>query len=93
MDFGYFTLSDNHYENNARASNQLITDITASAARPYCFDETRVADLAGEQSLRLGRFLASELSLEGRFCPEKIRRVSLFSRNVQAAVDPPTSGT
>jgi alkanesulfonate monooxygenase SsuD/methylene tetrahydromethanopterin reductase-like flavin-dependent oxidoreductase (luciferase family) len=31
MDFGYFTLSDNHYENNARASNQFIVDITAEA--------------------------------------------------------------
>jgi len=31
MEFGYFTLSDNHYENNARSSNQLVADITAEA--------------------------------------------------------------
>src|SRR5438477_7954859 len=29
MDFGYFTLSDNHYENNTRSSNQFVADITA----------------------------------------------------------------
>src|SRR5262252_4558337 len=31
MDFGYFTLSDNHYENNSRTSNQFVGDITAEA--------------------------------------------------------------
>ena len=31
MDFGYFTLSDNHYENNDRSSNQFVADITAEA--------------------------------------------------------------
>jgi alkanesulfonate monooxygenase SsuD/methylene tetrahydromethanopterin reductase-like flavin-dependent oxidoreductase (luciferase family) len=31
MEFGYFTLSDNHYENNTRASNQLVADIVAEA--------------------------------------------------------------
>ena len=31
MEFGYFTLSDNHYENNTRAPNQLVDDITAEA--------------------------------------------------------------
>src|SRR5512135_840883 len=31
MDFGYFTLSDNHYENNTRTSNQFVADITAEA--------------------------------------------------------------
>ena len=31
MDFGYFTLSDNHYENNTRSPNQFIADITAEA--------------------------------------------------------------
>ena len=29
MEFGYFTLSDNHYGNNPRTANQLITDIVA----------------------------------------------------------------
>src|ERR1700734_2567329 len=31
MEFGYFTLSDNHYENNDRSSNQFAGDITAEA--------------------------------------------------------------
>src|SRR5436309_12985794 len=31
MDFGYFTLSDNHYENNTRDANQFVADITAEA--------------------------------------------------------------
>src|SRR5262252_1673799 len=31
MDFGYFTLSDNHYESNTRSANQFVADITAEA--------------------------------------------------------------
>jgi alkanesulfonate monooxygenase SsuD/methylene tetrahydromethanopterin reductase-like flavin-dependent oxidoreductase (luciferase family) len=31
MEFGYFTLSDNHYENNARSANQFVEDITNEA--------------------------------------------------------------
>ena len=31
MEFGYFTLSDNHYENNPREANQFVADITAEA--------------------------------------------------------------
>ena len=31
MEFGYFTLSDNHYENNTRDANQFVADITAEA--------------------------------------------------------------
>jgi alkanesulfonate monooxygenase SsuD/methylene tetrahydromethanopterin reductase-like flavin-dependent oxidoreductase (luciferase family) len=31
MEFGYFTLSDNHYENNSRSANQFVADITAEA--------------------------------------------------------------
>jgi alkanesulfonate monooxygenase SsuD/methylene tetrahydromethanopterin reductase-like flavin-dependent oxidoreductase (luciferase family) len=31
MDFGYFTLSDNHYANNTRSSNQFVADITTEA--------------------------------------------------------------
>jgi alkanesulfonate monooxygenase SsuD/methylene tetrahydromethanopterin reductase-like flavin-dependent oxidoreductase (luciferase family) len=29
MDFGYFTLSDNHYRDNPRSANQLVADILA----------------------------------------------------------------
>ena len=31
MEFGYFTLSDNHYDNNPRTANQLVADITEEA--------------------------------------------------------------
>ncbi|MPZ55063.1 MAG: LLM class flavin-dependent oxidoreductase [Rhizobiales bacterium] len=31
MEFGYFTLSDNHYDNNPRNANQFVADITAEA--------------------------------------------------------------
>ena len=31
MEFGYFTLSDNHYDNNTRSANQFVADITAEA--------------------------------------------------------------
>jgi alkanesulfonate monooxygenase SsuD/methylene tetrahydromethanopterin reductase-like flavin-dependent oxidoreductase (luciferase family) len=31
MDFGYFTLSDNHYDNNERTANQFVAEITAEA--------------------------------------------------------------
>ncbi|MEX2127420.1 MAG: LLM class flavin-dependent oxidoreductase [Xanthobacteraceae bacterium] len=31
MEFGYFTLSDNHYQNNARLPNQFVADIAAEA--------------------------------------------------------------
>ena len=31
MEFGYFTLSDNHYENNPRTANQFMAAITAEA--------------------------------------------------------------
>jgi alkanesulfonate monooxygenase SsuD/methylene tetrahydromethanopterin reductase-like flavin-dependent oxidoreductase (luciferase family) len=31
MKFGYFTLSDNHYEHNARSPNQFVADIAAEA--------------------------------------------------------------
>src|SRR6266853_5085917 len=33
MDFGYFTLSDNHYENNPRSANQFVADIAARTKR------------------------------------------------------------
>src|SRR5436190_24000751 len=31
MDFGYFTLSANHYDNNPRGANEFVADITAEA--------------------------------------------------------------
>ena len=31
MEFGYFTLSDNHYDNNSRGANEFVADILAEA--------------------------------------------------------------
>ena len=31
MEFGYFTLSDNHYDNNPRGANEFVANITAEA--------------------------------------------------------------
>ena len=45
MDFGYFTLSDNHYENNPRSANQLVGDIT---------DEALYAERLGMHSAWIG---------------------------------------
>jgi len=45
MEFGYFTLSDNHYENNARSPNQFVADIT---------DEALYADQLGMHSAWIG---------------------------------------
>ncbi len=33
MQFGYFTLSDNHYVDNRRGANRLIADILALAGQ------------------------------------------------------------
>jgi alkanesulfonate monooxygenase SsuD/methylene tetrahydromethanopterin reductase-like flavin-dependent oxidoreductase (luciferase family) len=45
VDFGYFTLSDNHYENSSRSANQLVADIT---------DEAVYADELGMHSAWIG---------------------------------------
>ena len=45
MDFGYFTLSDNHYENNTRDANQFVADIT---------DEALYAEQLGMHSAWIG---------------------------------------
>jgi hypothetical protein len=45
VEFGCFTLSDNHYENHTRSSNQLIFDVT---------DQVRYADKIGMHSAWIG---------------------------------------
>ena len=54
MEFGYFTLSDNHYENNPRTSNQFVTDIT---------DEALYADELCMHSIWIGEFSSFEISM------------------------------
>src|SRR5260221_1899263 len=61
MDFGYFTLSDNHYDNNARAPNQFVADIT---------DEAIYADELGMPSAWIGEHHFSTLGVLS--CPDLV---------------------
>ena len=54
MDFGYFTLSDNHYENNRRTPNQFVSDILAEAL---------YADVLGYHSAWIGEHHFSTLGV------------------------------
>jgi alkanesulfonate monooxygenase SsuD/methylene tetrahydromethanopterin reductase-like flavin-dependent oxidoreductase (luciferase family) len=58
MQFGYFTLSDNHYDNNVRAPNDFIADI---------IDEAIYAEEVGLHSAWIGEHHFSTLGL--LFCP------------------------
>ena len=44
MKFGYFTLSDNHYDNNSRSPNQFVADIIDEAL----YAETLASYATGE---------------------------------------------
>jgi len=59
MDFGYFTLSDNHYENNTRSSNRFVADITAEAL---------LADKLGMHSAWIGEHHFNSLGVLS--CPD-----------------------
>ena len=59
MDFGYFTLSDNHYANNTRTSNQFVADITAEAL---------LADKLGMHSAWIGEHHFNSLGVLS--CPD-----------------------
>src|SRR5277367_3609314 len=61
MDFGYFTLSDNHYENNTRSSNQFVADITAEAL---------LADRLGMHSAWIGEHHFNSLGVLS--CPDLV---------------------
>src|SRR5919108_2229540 len=56
MDFGYFTLSDNHYENNVRTANQFVAAMSFGGLK-------QVADLYHEtcakHGTRPGRLMCS----------------------------------
>ena len=74
MRFGYFTLSDNHYQNNPRSANQCITNIV---------DEAIHAEAAGMHSAWIGEHHFSTLGVTS--CPDlllghvaaKTRRIRL----------------
>jgi len=61
MQFGYFTLSDNHYENNTRSANQLIADI---------LDEAVYAEEVGLHSAWIGEHHFSTLGVLS--CPDLV---------------------
>jgi alkanesulfonate monooxygenase SsuD/methylene tetrahydromethanopterin reductase-like flavin-dependent oxidoreductase (luciferase family) len=59
MEFGYFTLSDNHYVNNMRSPNQLVLDIV---------DEALYAEEVGLYSAWIGEHHFSTLGVTS--CPD-----------------------
>jgi alkanesulfonate monooxygenase SsuD/methylene tetrahydromethanopterin reductase-like flavin-dependent oxidoreductase (luciferase family) len=61
MKFGYFTLSDNHYENNRRSANQVVTDI---------LDEAVYAEEVGLNSAWIGEHHFSSLGVLS--CPDLV---------------------
>jgi len=61
MDFGYFTLSDNHYDNNTRAPNQFVADIA---------DEAIHAEELGMHSAWIGEHHFSTLGVLS--CPDLV---------------------
>src|SRR3979409_499387 len=61
MEFGYFTLSDNHYENNPRTPNQFVSDITEEALH---------ADRLGMHSAWIGEHHFNSLGVLS--CPDLV---------------------
>jgi alkanesulfonate monooxygenase SsuD/methylene tetrahydromethanopterin reductase-like flavin-dependent oxidoreductase (luciferase family) len=61
MKFGYFTLSDNHYDNNTRGANTFVADI---------LDETLHADALGFHSAWIGEHHFSSLGVLS--CPDLV---------------------
>ncbi|HEY2531357.1 MAG TPA: LLM class flavin-dependent oxidoreductase [Xanthobacteraceae bacterium] len=61
MKFGYFTLSDNHYESNTRSSNQFVADISAEAV---------YADKLGMHSAWIGEHHFNSLGVLS--CPDLV---------------------
>ena len=61
MKFGYFTLSDNHYENNHRSANQFVLDILVEAVH---------ADELGMHSAWIGEHHFSTLGVLS--CPDLV---------------------
>jgi alkanesulfonate monooxygenase SsuD/methylene tetrahydromethanopterin reductase-like flavin-dependent oxidoreductase (luciferase family) len=61
VQFGYFTLSDNHYENNPRDANRFVADI---------LDETVYADELGYHSAWIGEHHFNSLGVLS--CPDLV---------------------
>ena len=75
MEFGYFTLSDNHYENNSRTANRFVADIT---------DEALYADELGMHSAWIGEHHFNSLGVLS--CPDLILSyIAGRTRNIRLA--------
>jgi len=61
VEFGYFTLSDNHYENNPRTANQFVADIAEEALH---------ADRLGMHSVWIGEHHFNSLGVLS--CPDLV---------------------
>jgi len=61
VEFGYFTLSDNHYDDNTRSANQFVADIT---------DEALYADQLGMHSAWIGEHHFNSLGVLS--CPDLV---------------------
>src|SRR6266702_1016285 len=61
VEFGYFTLSDNHYENNTRTANQFVADIA---------EEALYADKLGMHSAWIGEHHFNSLGVLS--CPDLV---------------------
>ena len=75
MEFGYFTLSDNHYENNSRSANQFVADIAAEAL---------YADQLGMHSAWIGEHHFNSLGVLS--CPDLVLSfIAARTRNIRLA--------
>src|ERR1700746_487254 len=75
MQFGYFTLSDNHYRDNSRGANQLIADI---------LDEAVYAEQVGLHSAWIGEHHFSTLGVLS--CPDLVlAQVAARTRRIRLA--------
>jgi alkanesulfonate monooxygenase SsuD/methylene tetrahydromethanopterin reductase-like flavin-dependent oxidoreductase (luciferase family) len=75
MQFGYFTLSDNHYEDNPRSANQFVADI---------LDEAVYAEEVGLHSAWIGEHHFSSLGVLS--CPALVlAQVAVRTRKLRLA--------
>jgi alkanesulfonate monooxygenase SsuD/methylene tetrahydromethanopterin reductase-like flavin-dependent oxidoreductase (luciferase family) len=75
MEFGYFTLSDNHYENNSRDANTFVADI---------LDEAVYAEEVGLHSAWIGEHHFSTLGVLS--CPDLVlANVAARTRRIRLA--------
>ena len=75
MEFGYFTLSDNHYPDNPRSANQLVLEIREQAI---------LADKIGMHSAWIGEHHFDSLGVNSR--PDLVlANVAAQTRNIRLA--------